>query len=216
MLRLSLRWMVPLLIGFIGVGMIIALPTGWDSERIAFFREGCVDDQDQLIRSCWQGIHFPSTSYEEALTLLENHPWVSGLVVEEARRNRVGTWEWSEVSPEFLRNAVSGQPQQIWLNPLTGGVSYLAIATDLRYIDLWRAYGIPESGQGHSVSGAAMYQAVYAEDLLRASFIIPCIHGFRPRLPEVRANMRWSTSENFPLTRLRLDRYWMFGADCQP
>lgn len=98
--------------------------------RALFRTEGCDSP-------CFMGVLPGETTAEEAIALLQAHPWVA-----EVHSERVIEWQWNGAQPTFIVPASIGQVH------VSGGgvVRNVQVQTLIPLRDIWAAVGHPPNG----------------------------------------------------------------------
>lgn len=116
---------------------------------------------------CWQDICIDVTSTEDALRVLQAHPWVG----EVFERSPYISWSWSGSQPRLINSAEAG------LLEATGGVvRRLRVQTIIPFGDIWIALNRPNDALlVRPVSSYSVYQiAFYENEGFRAITTIRC------------------------------------------
>lgn len=124
---------------------------------------------------CWQGIRPGVTSRDEAIALLQNHPWVTDLLVYGRRIS----WSWSGQQPTLID---SSYPGMIWAQDER--VQQVKLSLNVPFGDVWLLFDQPQSG-GMELGGVTIAQprvyrashlAVYAypDGVMQAQSILTC------------------------------------------
>jgi hypothetical protein len=123
----------------VGVALIRAQHVD-DSSLLHFLRQGCerVDDV------CWYGIRPGFTHVDDAVMLLEAHPWIDDVTVERQPSMEYIYWHWNQQRPPFLDSPEDQLPPFIWARSQV--IDHIAIPTALSYGDMLRTLGAPELG----------------------------------------------------------------------
>jgi hypothetical protein len=84
---------------------------------------------------CWQGIQLGVTTKDEALTILNNHPWIGQIFIGDTQIS----WRWSGHQPALLDGQRDG------LIGLRGGVArLLRLQTRVQFGEFWALLGRPD------------------------------------------------------------------------
>jgi hypothetical protein len=86
--------------------------------------------------ACWQGITVNVTTREDALRILEAHPWVGEVFNSPTQI----AWHWSGQQPALIDSGQNG------LIGLGGGlVRRIRLQTHIRFGQVWQNYGAPDT-----------------------------------------------------------------------
>ncbi|MCC6803624.1 MAG: hypothetical protein IT319_12135 [Anaerolineae bacterium] len=128
---------------FAAAALALIRMNGYDDTTVSRFFDSCTP------MPCWQGIRPGVTTGEEALVILQNHPWVnaiwgvSGSAYPGGEVSPLLYWRWSENYP-FAGDVPFGQQGIIVTSG--GVVQQIFLTADIPFGDLWLALGTPASG----------------------------------------------------------------------
>lgn len=119
---------------------------------------------------CWQGIRPNVTPIENAVSILESHPWIDKIEPPVLPYNKRTYWTWSQARPAFINDLSRGHGLPGW-----GDTSWssIEIPTNIPLGDFVLSLGKPDSltvlaitsnliGIGHSTKvGTFMVVAIY-------------------------------------------------------
>jgi hypothetical protein len=111
-----------------------------DTLLVSFLTRGC----EEAVRVCWNGILPGSTRVDDAVALLESHPWIEQVTVERQPLMEYIYWNWNDRKPAFLDTSDERVPPFVWASQ--GVVDHIAIPTSLSHADILRKLGTPQLG----------------------------------------------------------------------
>jgi hypothetical protein len=137
----------------------------------------------------FMGIAQGVTTRNQALALLEAHPWVGAVSTTDP----YVLWEWSGAQPAFIDASAPGQ-LIIDNRHLVGEIH---LHTRITFSQLWLALGIPGSGYTTYQPDSVLHYVEYTQYGFSASAWIPCPAALRtfwatPVLVQSGANWRLS------------------------
>lgn len=163
---------------------------GYDLDDV---RAGLVTASADCPTPCWAGIQTGVTTWQEALAILEAHPWI-GVVDSQLRPAHIDEpgyergiiiWLWSGTQPAWLATDQGSR-----LDIMGGLVSDITLFTRLPLADVWLALGPPEYAallpQNFVVTTAAQgpvrsFQGSYTTPRLDVTADWPCPMGLHAR-----------------------------------
>ena len=141
MIRLMVQGMTSLALGFaLALGAIAAQPRDDAAMRAFFAPPNCS-------APCFLGIRPGVTTVQQAIALLQAHPWVTG--IGDAGREPPShpqdysniVWNWNGQQPDFLAAGDADDPPYLHIN--NGIVQYIRLVTRIPYGDAWLTIGAP-------------------------------------------------------------------------
>jgi hypothetical protein len=94
---------------------------------------------------CWQGIQVGVTTDQQALAILQHHPWIGRMAVYRypgtVGDNMLVYWDWSGQQPDWLVGAENGA-----LTTRNGTVETIVLQTTISLGDVWLLLGRPQKG----------------------------------------------------------------------
>jgi hypothetical protein len=115
--------------------------------------EGCAEP-------CWQGIQPGVTTAEQAIAILEAHPWVNRVISGRGAPSPRIYWQWNEQAPDFANDGMTGVPTS-YLYVQDGIIRYIRLSTRLPYGEVRSLLGAPGNGTfvvGNPNSESAVYK----------------------------------------------------------
>lgn len=135
MTRALLKITIPLLLMFaVAVNLIRARP--YDGTAL---RAAVIPQESECSAPCLMGIITGETTAADALTILQNHPWVKG--VDSSQRATI-SWMWNGTQPGYIDNL---RPGRLVLEEDI--VARIIVATAVPFGDFWLAWGAPSEYQ---------------------------------------------------------------------
>ncbi|MBZ0303948.1 MAG: hypothetical protein K8J31_29690 [Anaerolineae bacterium] len=139
---------------FLGVAISLALVSGvYLRPAVEPNLEGYLrlfSTSDTCPRTCLLGIQPDATTLNQAVALLQAHPWVQSVQTSSGttfERSVTLTWEWSGAQPEIIAADQPGVLFARWYPGINDYiVSSLSIETRLRFEDLRRALELNRAG----------------------------------------------------------------------
>ena len=131
------------LIFSLALGVIVAQPRDDATMRAFFTPQDCA-------APCFLGIRPGVTTAQQAVALLQAHPWVKE--IGDAGREPPShpqdytniVWDWSGQQPAFLSDASADNPPYLHIN--NGVVQYIRLVTRIPYGNAWLTIGAPSEG----------------------------------------------------------------------
>lgn len=148
-----------ILVVFFASPMALIAGHAYDNPAAAFF------GADDCEMPCWQGVQLGATPAEEALEMVNSHPWMqpSTLVGASFAMQTFTTWSWTETFP-YPQQAITNNPSfhipdgtlgigsSLRLRVTEPVVTGLHLGTGLRLADVWLLLGSP---RGFSIGRVA-------------------------------------------------------------
>ncbi len=94
---------------------------------------------------CWQGIQPGITTVDEAVALLQAHPWVSSAGAGGTPADTRVYWRWNEQAPAFAGTITALYPES-YLYARNGIIRYIRLTTRIPYGNIRLVMGAPETG----------------------------------------------------------------------
>lgn len=119
---------------------------------------------------CFLGIRPDVTMVDDAITLLENHPWVKTVHAPIEQVGYAVTWEWSGLQPAWLSDHRG-------LLQLRGRVvRQILLTTTLSYGDLWLAFRAPERMMYQTTFDPTqlVYTSVFDDGIFQSQSTVQC------------------------------------------
>jgi hypothetical protein len=138
--RLVLKPCLALLVGFAAlIGLVHLQPQDFSSLlALVTPPEGCAPP-------CWQGIRPGETTADEAVAILEVHPWVTDISISgylsDGRQQGSISWRWNGAQPFPVETGDGG-----YLGINQRVVQSITLETGVRFGDLWLLLDQPEQG----------------------------------------------------------------------
>jgi len=122
---------------------------------------------------CMMGIALETTSAEDAVSILEAHPWVAAVTVQRYNDQiNAISWEWNGEQPAFIDTR---SPGVVMLNFTGKRITSITISTDMQLSDLWRMIGPPPKVTLYRDAGGTMtYLGGYAHTRLHTYGVGDC------------------------------------------
>lgn len=142
MTRILLKLTIPLVLVFAGALTLVRAREYDDSDLRAIF------SPTDCTAPCFLGIRPNVTRADDALTLLESHPWVESVNVIRSSVIQRLTWRWNGSQPAFLSSA-DPIADAGSLDVERGVVTAITVASQIRMGDVWLVYGKPDTGMSN-------------------------------------------------------------------
>jgi hypothetical protein len=155
------------LTGFFALALLLIRAQPYDDHdlRAVLLPEDCE-------MPCFLGIRLGVTTFQEALKVLQAHPWVGDIYLSDPVDERSFQVDWSGSQPAWMRGRALLQVQY-------GVVQDIYLGTAIPLGDLWLALGLPDSVHYGTtfVSGTFDYFYFFRDGLVQSQAVIACPVG---------------------------------------
>ncbi len=118
-------------------------------------------------RTCFMGIYPGITPMDEAVAILQTHPWVGQTQMQGYTQMY---WNWSGSQPDFIDPAIPGMIIQRGYT----AVSIIRFQTRYPYGAVWLSLGAPQSGYVSRQASGVLHGSYYTPYKLLAINFTPC------------------------------------------